>query len=380
MGNGVSLCMIVKNERARLGQLLAAVVPELEEIHVVDTGSTDGTVSLVERLARGWPQLQLHHWRPPRRARFFPFAEARNHSFSLATKEWILYLDGDDRVDGRKLRRFKRRMLNDPHVDVWNLRYVCATNHDGSPYLVADRERFIRRSVHPRWVGGVHAALAVDAGARARFSPHFEIVQDRTGKADPTPRNAAMLRAELARHPNNMRALGNLGLTLYDLGDLRAIPLLERFLRRPGRHRAMEIDVRFSLGEHLLTCSRVDEAEEMAFAIYRLDPSRYRAESFYLFGAVEQQRGNLEDAIHWYERCLLRRERPRAEPIHYYSTSDLCTWKPLRRIAECWARLGRRDRARAWALRAARHLPNDAESRRWRARLLGARRQRPRPS
>src|SRR5262249_17267540 len=140
-------CMIVKNERARLGQLLDAVAPEIDEIHVIDTGSTDGTVALVERQARRWPQLQLHHWRPPGRTRFFPFAEARNYSVTLATKEWFLYLDGDDRVDGRTLRRFKRRILDDPEVDVWCLRYVCATNHDGSPYLVSDRLRFIRRSV-----------------------------------------------------------------------------------------------------------------------------------------------------------------------------------------------------------------------------------------
>lgn len=39
----ISLCMIVRDEEAVLGRCLESVAPAVDEIIVVDTGSTDGT-------------------------------------------------------------------------------------------------------------------------------------------------------------------------------------------------------------------------------------------------------------------------------------------------------------------------------------------------
>jgi glycosyltransferase involved in cell wall biosynthesis len=373
MRNGISLCMIVKNEQHNLSHLLESVLPVVEEAHLVDTGSTDRTVSIIENFARRYPgRVQLHHWRPPARSRFFPFALARNHSFTFATQEWILYLDGDDRIDRRKLQRFKDRALGTPNVDAWIVRYVYATNHDGSPHAVADRERFLRRSLHPRWAGGVHAMIQFDRQPRARFWADLDVVQDRTGKPDPTARNAAMLQAEQRRNPKDLRVLGNLATTLYDLGDLRSIRLMKRFLRQRRRPWTIEIDVRYSLGEYLVADARPKEAEQMADRIHRLAP--HAAESFYLRGAAQQQRGELGSAIAWYRRCLPSRSARRLRACEYYSTSDLRTWKPLRRMAECYAALGSWARAEACARKAQRYLPDDAEGRRWSARILTGKR------
>jgi len=82
----VSLCMIVRDEAANLPRFLEAAQGCWDELCVVDTGSTDGTVALLEAagarvIERPWDD---------------DFAAARNASLSLATGDWILVLDPDE--------------------------------------------------------------------------------------------------------------------------------------------------------------------------------------------------------------------------------------------------------------------------------------------
>ncbi|HGY92877.1 MAG TPA: glycosyltransferase [Planctomycetes bacterium] len=84
--NRVSLCMIVKDEAENLPRCLEAARPYVDEICIVDTGSTDRTVEIaeewgatVQRIA--WPNS---------------FAKARNVSLGMATGDWILVLDADE--------------------------------------------------------------------------------------------------------------------------------------------------------------------------------------------------------------------------------------------------------------------------------------------
>jgi glycosyltransferase involved in cell wall biosynthesis/Tfp pilus assembly protein PilF len=82
----LSLCMIVRDEEERLGRCLDSVKGLVDEIVVVDTGSRDRTVEI----AQSHGAVMGH----------FPwcddFSAARNVSLSLASGEWILWLDADD--------------------------------------------------------------------------------------------------------------------------------------------------------------------------------------------------------------------------------------------------------------------------------------------
>ena len=75
----LSLCMIVKDEAVMLPGFLERVRGLWDELVVVDTGSTDTSVALLE--ASG--ARVLHQpWR-------HDFALARNHSLEAATGEWF---------------------------------------------------------------------------------------------------------------------------------------------------------------------------------------------------------------------------------------------------------------------------------------------------
>ena len=85
----LSVCSILKDEAANLPGLIGCLPLSRLEWIVVDTGSRDATLDLIRKAG-----IEPH---------FFTwtdnFAEARNASLALAKRDWILWLDGDDRVD-----------------------------------------------------------------------------------------------------------------------------------------------------------------------------------------------------------------------------------------------------------------------------------------
>src|SRR3989338_10012371 len=85
----LSACMIVKNEEKFLAQCLQSIKNAVDEIIVVDTGSTDRTVEIAQSFGA---KIYYHPWRNS-------FSEARNHSLSYATCDWILQIDADEALE-----------------------------------------------------------------------------------------------------------------------------------------------------------------------------------------------------------------------------------------------------------------------------------------
>ena len=101
-GLTLSLCMIVKDEEEMLPGCLEAIRGAVDEIIIVDTGSTDRTVEIAESFGA--------------RVLHFPwngsFADARNVGHAAATSDWIVYLDADEHLvpeDAAQLRELTSR-------------------------------------------------------------------------------------------------------------------------------------------------------------------------------------------------------------------------------------------------------------------------------
>jgi tetratricopeptide (TPR) repeat protein len=99
-GGSVSLCIIVKNERHHLARCLASAKPFVDEIIVVDTGSTDETKDIATAFGA---TLYEFEW-------VDDFSKARNFALSKASGDWILVLDADETLSTRDCEEF-RRML-----------------------------------------------------------------------------------------------------------------------------------------------------------------------------------------------------------------------------------------------------------------------------
>lgn len=82
----LSLCMIVRNEEAFLEECLASARPIVDELIIVDTGSTDQTPAIARKYGAN---VIFHPWNDD-------FSEARNVGLDRATGDWILMLDADE--------------------------------------------------------------------------------------------------------------------------------------------------------------------------------------------------------------------------------------------------------------------------------------------
>jgi (heptosyl)LPS beta-1,4-glucosyltransferase len=82
----LSVTIIARNEEARIGDCLASV-RWADEIIVVDTGSVDRTIEICHKYT---PHVASRSWQG--------YAPAKNAALELATGDWLLSLDADERV------------------------------------------------------------------------------------------------------------------------------------------------------------------------------------------------------------------------------------------------------------------------------------------
>ena len=87
--SSISLAMIVRNEEKYLSHCLLSVCGLADEIVVVDTGSTDGTIEIAKSYNA---KVFNFEW-------VDDFSEARNYSLSHCTGDWVLILDADEAID-----------------------------------------------------------------------------------------------------------------------------------------------------------------------------------------------------------------------------------------------------------------------------------------
>lgn len=132
----ISLCMIVKNEERNLPRCLDSVQDLVDEIVIVDTGSSDATRAAALRYTH---RVYDFTWRDD-------FAAARNFAFDQGTMDYLMWLDADDVLEEADRERFRREKAGlDPAVDVVMMPYHTAFDGTGAPAFTCERERLVRR-------------------------------------------------------------------------------------------------------------------------------------------------------------------------------------------------------------------------------------------
>lgn len=150
----ISLCMIVKNESGVLARCLSSYQAVMDEIIVIDTGSTDNT----KEIARQFTDLVYDF------AWTGSFSDARNYSFSKATKEYIFCADADEVLDAPNRERFfllKQALL--PEIDIVQMYY--ANQFSNNTIYNFDKEyrpKLYKRIRHFVWEGDIHEAVRLD--------------------------------------------------------------------------------------------------------------------------------------------------------------------------------------------------------------------------
>ncbi len=151
----LSLCMIVKNEEKSLPVCLDSVKDHVDEIIIVDTGSTDRTVEI----AKGYNAKVYHHsWENS-------FSKARNYSLKYAKCDWILILDADEEVDKKDAYKL-REVIRDKNLNTIRLP-VYSKLDEGRNLAVGNSERIFRNHLGIHYEGIVHNKLKTKVPTKA---------------------------------------------------------------------------------------------------------------------------------------------------------------------------------------------------------------------
>ncbi len=99
----LGLCMIVKNEINRIDSCLKPLIDRLDQIVILDTGSSDGTIERLQEVYGITPLRDTLEDKP-----CLNKASVRNRGFSLLKTDWILTLDADERIEPSALNQFNK--------------------------------------------------------------------------------------------------------------------------------------------------------------------------------------------------------------------------------------------------------------------------------
>ncbi len=320
----VSLCMIVKNEEKNLPRCLNSVQELVDEIIIVDTGSTDRT----KEIARSYTEkIYDFPWRED-------FAAARNFSFSMASMQYCMWLDADDVVepkDREKLHRLKETLS--PDTDIVMLRYHTAFDETGSPCFTYYRERLIRREAGLFWQGAIHEAIPP---AGTVIYSDAAVSHRKTGPGDPdrnlrifqrllrekgelAPREQFYYARELAAHSR----------------DDEAAAVLEEFLDSGKGWVENEIEACRDLAGCFQRLKQPEKAFSALLRSLRLGPPR--AEVCCDLGAFFLERSDFSTAAYWYRQAL---SCPRPDTNGGFVIPDCYGYLPCLQLCVCMYHLG----------------------------------------
>ena len=152
----ISVCMIVKDEELVLGRILAQAKRFADEIIVVDTGSKDKTVQIAKSFTS---KVFDFKWTGD-------FSEARNYSFSLASCDYIMWLDADDYILDEDIEKINKLKAGNMQADIYMFEYVLTHESDMTPIFKYMRERLFKRSKNFRWTDPVHEVICLEGDIR----------------------------------------------------------------------------------------------------------------------------------------------------------------------------------------------------------------------
>ncbi|HGY5553113.1 MAG TPA: glycosyltransferase [Prochlorococcus sp.] len=336
----LSLSMIVRNEERRLGACLESVKGFVDEMVLLDTGSTDSTVAVAN--AAG---AQVEHLPWPG-----DFAPARNAALKLIKGDWVLVLDADEKLQAEAIPDLQA-LMEQPDVLVINLlRFEQGATM--APY--SSVSRLFRRHQRIRWSRPYHSMIDDSVREILNDEPDWRIVDyvepallhegyrpDLLQRSNKSQRLRIAMEAWLAEHPCDPYACAKLGaLEIAEGQKERGIKLLKQGLEQNKETTAnpieryelllhigialdhddpqvaisayrealdLPMDIRVSLGARLNLAALLLQHEQLDEAIALTTIATQQAPevalAWYNLGLMQRRRGDLVEALKAYAQA-----------------------------------------------------------------------------
>ena len=325
-----SLAMIVKNEAAVLARCLDSVKDLMDEIIIVDTGSTDATVEIAKIYT---DKIYHFDW-------INDFAAARNFSFSKATCDYIMWLDADDFfADSEREKLIELKKTFNPELDVAYLKYNVGFDSQGNVTLSNYRERILKRSRNFQWAEPVHECITVSG-----MSQQFDIAVTHGEKnRTHTHRNLEIYESQ--------ETLTDRG-TFYYARELKthnrthdAIKQYTLFLDNGRGWREDNIRSCYDLADCYHKLEEPLSAVKYLFQTFLYD--KPRAETCCKIGNYFFEKRDYHNATYWYDLAL----NPNSHVEAGFFNPDYCDFIPTIQLCIIFDRLGKHDLAYEYHLR-----------------------------
>lgn len=351
----ISLCMIVRDEATSLPRFLEAARGCFDELCVVDTGSTDDTVAILEAAGA---RVAHQVWQED-------FAQARNASLELATGDWILILDPDE-LPSPELAPALREVTQIGEVGALFL--AIRNLLDGDHYRDFTALRAFRRAPGVRFEHRIHEDAGRSVGemlvqtGRVVATIEPVIVHEgylRQHAAHKRTRDRRILKRAIAERPTDLYLRFKLleQARFWDdrrLWTVAARSTIEALAYSPSM--AQQLASAPWGGEllTLLAAGRSDEPAEQLALLESWGASLGSSPALTLRTAELMERvGRLDDARAAFRRCLQLRSDGSAQRT---------TTRPLLGLTRLAILGGELDRARSWCTQALAQAPHDAEA------------------
>jgi len=311
----VSLCMIVRNNERTIDACLASIRPWVDELIVVDTGSTDQTPAIAKKHG-----ARLFHFPWPD-----SFATARNESLRHATGDWIFWMDSDDTISAENGRKLRELPLHTAPASV--LGYIMQVHCPGAEDVgnadvtVVDHIKLFRNRADLRFEGRIHEQIMPAirrAGGETAWTDIFVVHSgsdhSAAGQRVKQERDLRLLKMEEQEHPDHSFVLFNIGMTLADMNDhagaiqylnrsIAVADISESHLRKAY---ALLIASHIQRGEF----TEAERACQAGRTLFPHDPELWFREGF-----IAHQLGQHDKAVNAYSQALLCEDAPHFSSI-----------------------------------------------------------------
>ncbi|MFM9282412.1 glycosyltransferase [Paenibacillus jiagnxiensis] len=336
--------MIVRNEEEVLENCLNSVADLVDEIIIVDTGSTDRTKDIAKRFnARIFDYTWTDH-----------FADARNFAFQQATQAYILWLDADDVLmeeDRGKLRKLKATL--DYSVDAISMFYNTGFDLNGNVTFRFRRHRIVKRECYFKWHGAVHEYLQV--GGNILTTDIAVSHRKHSSKALPKSDRNLRIYERLIAEGRQMtpRDLFYYANELREHGQAeKALEYYEKFLETGQGWVEDEIRACQFMADCYSVLGRKEESLLSCLRSFTYD--RPRPDSCCTIGDHFLTSRKYEAAIYWYEQAL----EFEGKDLPGFSHMSLTTWYPYLQLCVCHWNLGNLSKAKECNEKAAAYRPD----------------------
>lgn len=147
----ISLCMIVKNEETVLSRCLDSMKDIVDEIIIVDTGSSDKTKEIASKYT---DKIYDFEW-------VNDFSKARNFSFSKATMDYIYCADADELLDSANQKKLLTlKSVLDPQIEIVQMKYITTSQFNTvMNNSIEDRPKLYKRLREFTWIDPIHETV-----------------------------------------------------------------------------------------------------------------------------------------------------------------------------------------------------------------------------